>query len=192
MIALIESLIAKNRSYRRFYEEETIAPETLRELVNLARLSASSSNAQPLKYILSCEPGRNGRIFPCTMWAGYLKDWDGPEEGERTAGYVIILGDKNINSSFGVDHGIAAQSILLGAVERGLGGCIIGSVHREKLREALEIPEHLEILLVVVLGKPKEKVVIETVAPDGDIKYYRDSEGVHHVPKRSLDELIVG
>ena len=189
---MIEDIIAKNRSYRRFREEEKIAPEALRELINLARLSASSSNFQPLKYILSCEPERNERIFLCTMWAGFLKDWDGPEEGERPAGYVIILGDKNINSSFGVDHGIAAQSILLGATERGLGGCMIGSVHRERLRETLEIPEHLEILLVVALGKPKEKVVVETVGADGDIKYYRDAEGVHHVPKRSLDELIVG
>ncbi len=189
---MIENLIAKNRSYRRFYEEEKISPETLRKLVNLARLSASSSNIQPLKYILSCDPGRNKQIFLCTMWAGFLKDWDGPEEGERPPGYIIILGDKNIKQSFGVDHGIAAQSILLGAVERGLGGCMIGSIHREKLREALEIPEHLEILLVVALGKPKEKVVIETVGADGDIKYYRDAEGVHHVPKRSLDELIVG
>ena len=189
---MIEDLIAKNRSYRRFYEEEKIEPETLRGLVGLARLSASGANIQPLKYILSCDPSGNKQIFPCTIWAGYLKDWPGPGEGERPTGYIIILGDKDIAQSFGVDHGIAAQSILLGAVERGLGGCMIGSIHREKLREALDIPEHLEILLIVALGKPKEKVVIETVGADGDIKYYRDAEGAHHVPKRSLDELIVG
>ena len=160
--------------------------------MDLARLSASAANRQPLKYILSCDPKRNVLIFPHLAWAGYLKDWGGPQEGERPSAYIIILGDKEISRSFGCDHGIAAQSILLGAVERGLGGCIIGSIRREKLRQALQIPDRYEILLVLALGKPKEKVVIETLGPDGDIRYWRDKEGVHHVPKRSLDEIIIG
>ena len=124
-------------------------------------------------------------------WAGYLKDWDGPAEGERPAAYIVILGDKDISPSFGCDHGIAAQSILLGATERGLGGCMIGSVKKQGLREALEIPPGYEILLVIALGKPKETVVIEAVGPDGDIKYWRDDEDVHHVPKRALDDMIL-
>jgi len=189
---VIKDLILKNRSYRRFHEEEAVELDTLRSLVDLARLSASAANRQPLKYILSCDPKRNALIFPHLAWAGYLKDWDGPQEGERPSAYIIILGDKEISRSFGCDHGIAAQSILLGAVERGLGGCIIGSIRREKLRQALQIPDRYEILLVLALGKPKEKVVIETLGPDGDIRYWRDKEGVHHVPKRSLDEIIIG
>ena len=80
---MIEDLIAKNRSYRRFYEEEKIEPETLRGLVGLARLSASGANIQPLKYILSCDPSGNKQIFPCTIWAGYLKDWPGPATDAR-------------------------------------------------------------------------------------------------------------
>jgi len=189
---MLEDLIRKNRSYRRFYQEVSIELETLRELVNLARLSASSANKQPLKYILSCDPQRNALIFPHLAWAGYLKDWPGPSEGERPSAYIIILGDTEISRSFDCDHGIAAQSILLGATEKGLGGCIIGSINRKGLREALNIPSRYEILLVLALGKPKERVVIETVGPDGDIKYWRDENGVHHVPKRPLDEIIIG
>ena len=188
---MLSDLVLRNRSYRRFYQEVTIDLETLRGLVELARLSASAANKQPLKYILSCDPERNGLIFPHLGWAGYLKDWPGPCEGERPSAYVIILGDKSIRQSFGCDHGIAAQSILLGATEKGFGGCMIGSVQREGLREALGIAPHYEILLVIALGKPKETVVIEAVGPDGDIKYWRDDEGRHHVPKRSLDELIL-
>ena len=160
-------------------------------MVNLARLSASAANLQPLKYILSCDPGTNARIFPHTRWAGYLKGWPGPVEGERPAAYIVILGDTEIRKSFGCDHGIAAQSIMLGAAERGLGGCMIGSIDRDALRQALDIPGQYECLLVLALGKPKETVVLEEVGPDGDIKYYRDDEGVHHVPKRPLDELIL-
>jgi len=189
---MLRDLILKNRSYRRFHEDVAIERETLRELVDLARLSASGSNLQPLKYILSCDPERNALIFPHLAWAGYLKEWRGPSEGERPSAYIIILGDTEIRSSVGCDHGIAAQSILLGATERGLGGCMIGSVQREKLRKALEIPLCYEILLVLALGKPKETVVLETVGPEGDIRYWRDEEGLHHVPKRSLDQIILG
>ena len=188
---MLQELIRKNRSYRRFHQNVPVELETLRALVNLARLSASGSNRQPLKYVLSCDPETNADIFPHTRWAGYLKDWSGPAEGERPAAYVVILGDTEISKSFGCDHGIAAQSIMLGATERGLGGCMIGSVDRDNLRQTLDIPGRYEILLVLALGQPRETVVLEEVGPDGDIRYYRDAESVHHVPKRSLDELVL-
>ena len=188
---MLEDLIRKNRSYRRFHQDVPVSLETLRALVYLARLSASGSNLQPLKYVLSADPEMNARIFSHTRWAGYLKDWPGPEEGERPAAYVVVLGDTEIRKDFGCDHGIAAQSIMLGAAERGLGGCMLGALDRGGLRQTLDILEQYEILLVLALGKPKETVVIEDVGPDGDIKYYRDDEGVHHVPKRSLEELIL-
>jgi nitroreductase len=188
---MLEDLVRKNRSYRRFHQDVPVDLETLRSLVSLAQLSASANNLQPLKYILSCQPETNARIFPHTRWAGYLKDWPGPAEGERPSAYIVILGDTEIRKSFGCDHGIAAQSIMLGATERGLGGCMIGSIDKGELRQVLDIPERYEILLILALGKPKETVVLEEVGPDGDIRYYRDAEGVHHVPKRSLDELIL-
>ena len=189
---MIRDLVIATRSVRRFHQSTAVDLETLRQLVDLARLSASAANLQPLKYILSCDRERNALIFPLLAWAGYLKDWPGPVEGERPAAYIVILGDKDLRQSFDCDHGIAAQSILLGATERGLAGCIIASVQRRELREALAIPEHLEILLVLALGRAKEKVVIEPVGPEGDIKYWRDADGVHHVPKRALDEIVVG
>jgi nitroreductase len=164
----------------------------LKELVDLTRYCASAANLQPLKYILSCEPENNASIFGHLGWAGYLTGWAGPVEGERPSAYIVVLGDTTVTKSFGCDHGIACQTILLGAAEKGLGGCMIGSVRRKELRQAFSIEEHLEILLVIALGKPKESVVIESVGPAGDIKYWRDEEGIHHVPKRSLDEIIIG
>ena len=189
---MIRDLVKGNRSYRRFYQDVKIENETLCELVDLARCSASGGNLQPLKYILSNDPESNATIFEHLAWAGYLKDWPGPVDGERPSAYIIVLGDTSISKSPGCDHGIACQSILLGAREMGLGGCIIGSVRKKELRESLDIPDYLEILLVVALGKPKERVVIEEVNLDEDIKYWRDSKGVHHVPKRKLDDIIVG
>ena len=188
---MLKDLILKNRSYRRFYQDYKVDIETLKEFVNLARLSASSANLQPIRFILSCNSEKNKLIFPCLAWAGYLKNWNGPIEGERPSAYIIILGDKEIGKDFEYDSGIAAQSILLGAAEKGLGGCLMGAINREKLREELMIPEQYKILLAIALGKPKEKVIIEVVNKTGDIKYWRDEEDIHHVPKRDLDDIIL-
>lgn len=186
----LKDLIYKTRSYRRFYESQGIDYKTLENLVDLARLSASGANRQPLKYLIYNTPGDCARIFPSLLWAAYLKDWDGPENGERPAGYIIILGDTTITDNYGVDHGIAAQNIMLGATETGLGGCMIASIKKEQLRQELGIPEHLEILLVLALGQPVENVIVEDIK-DGDIKYWRDEAMNHHVPKRPLSELII-
>jgi len=187
----LRELVLKTRSYRRFYQDHPVEMETLRELVDLARQSASGSNRQPLKYVLSCHPETNAAIFPLTRWAGALPDWPGPEEGERPTAYIVILCDTEISKSAGVDHGIASQSIMLGATEKGLGGCMIGSIERPKLRALLKIPERYEILHLLALGKPKETVVLEPLGPDGDTRYYRDAQQVHHVPKRALEEIIL-
>jgi len=188
---MIKDLVSRNRTCRRFHQDYAIEIDALRELVDLARLSASSGNIQPLKYVLSAAPEKNRSIFPCLGWAGWLEDWPGPAEGERPAAYIVVLGDTELHGSFDFDAGIAAQSILLGATEIGLAGCIIADIDRPRLRRALDIPGRFKIILVLALGKPKEHVVLEPVGADGDIKYYRDAEGIHHVPKRSLDEIIL-
>lgn len=189
---MIADLIKINRSFRRFYQDRTLDLQTLSDLVDLARLSASAANLQPLRYILSVDPRKNSQIFSCLGWAGYLKDWNGPKEGERPSGYIIILNDaEKANDFVGYDCGIASQSILLGAREKGLAGCMIASVKRRQLQSLLDIDARFKILLVIAIGEPKEKVVIETVGSDNNIRYWRDNEGVHHVPKRRLNEIII-
>jgi nitroreductase len=186
----IKDLITNSRTRRRFDESYRVEYEILEQLVGLARLSPSGGNKQPLKFLI-CNTKRDcGLIFPYTTWAAYLKDWPGPKPGERPSAYIIILGDTQISESFGVDHGIAAQSIMLGATEAGIGGCIIQSINREGLQSAFNIPPRYVILLVLALGKPVENVIIDEIK-DQDVKYWRDSDKTHHVPKRNLDELIL-
>jgi nitroreductase len=186
----LKELVYRTRSFRRFNESHHIDVKVLEGLVDLARMSASAANRQPLKYLLFNTPEQCERIFPYVAWAGYLKEWDGPAKGERPSAYIVILGDKSITESFSVDHGIAAQSIMLGATEAGLGGCMIASIRREALRSELNIPERFDILLILALGKPAEKVVVDEIR-EGDVKYWRDDNDNHHVPKRPLDELII-
>jgi len=185
-VSMLKDLVVKNRSYRRFYQDTAIERATLRELVDLARLSPSAANQQAIKYILSNDPQRNALIFP------NIRIDNDPREGERPSAYIIMLEDTRIKLLLACDYGIAAQTIHLGAVEKGLGGCMVGNINRKGLREALEIPSHYEILLVLALGEPKEKMVIETVGEDGSTQQWWDEEGVRHVLKRSLDDIIVG
>jgi nitroreductase len=188
---MLKDLIVKNRSYRRFHQDQAIERATLLELVELATLSASAANRQPLKYALSCDPQTNTLIFPCLAWAGYLEDWPAPAPGERPAAYIVILADRHVCDHVDCDHGIAAQSILLGAAERGLGGCMVGSIQRKALHQALELPGHCDILLVIALGSPSERVVLEQVKENGDIRYWRDRDGTHHVPKRRVEDVVL-
>ena len=187
---MLKDLILKNRSYRRFDESEIVPMRLLRAMVEAARLSASARNMQPLRYMLFNDSYSCAKIFPTLAWAGYMKDWPGPKDGERPSAYIVQLGDLELTNDWWCDDGIAAQSMLLTAVEGGFGGCIIGSVQHEKLRTILNIPERYKIIQVLALGKPAEEVVIDEMANE-DNKYWRDEEGVHHVPKRALEELII-
>jgi nitroreductase len=172
-----ESLIVRNRSYRRFDRSKAVERETLRRLVDIARRTASAANRQPLKYVLLNHADTCARLFRHLRWAGALKDWPGPAEGERPTAYIIILCDTHISKNAGCDHGIAAQSMLLAAVEKGLGGCMIGTVQRDGVRKEF--------------GIPAEKCVLEDMEPGASTDYYRDAQDVHHVPKRPLDEVIL-
>lgn len=187
----INDLIYKSRSYRRFYQDARVERSTLEQLVDLARIAASGQNLQPLKYFISSDSEQNEIIFNHLSWAAYLRDWDGPEEGERPAAYILILGDQGIGKSFAVDAGIAAQSIRLGVTELGLGSCLLGSIQREALAAALGLASRFSILFAIAIGKAKEHVALEPVGEGGSIKYWRDDNGVHHVPKRSLGEVLV-
>lgn len=187
----LRDLVLKTRSYRRFHQDVPIKKEALKRLVDFGRLSASAANLQPLKYILSNDPSTNAKIFEHLAWAGYLPDWPGPIEGERPPAYIIVLGDTTISKSFDCDLGIAVQNMLLGATENDMGGCMIGSINRPALKKALKIPKQYKILLVLAIGKAKEKITIDPVGPEGSIKYWRDTNEMHHVPKRSLKDVIV-
>ncbi len=186
----LKELIFKTRSYRRFDESFQVNAKTIESLIDLARLSPSGANKQPLKYLYYNTDKDCEKIFPYLAWAGYLTDWPGPDKGERPSAYIIILGDKSLSDTFGVDHGIAAHTILLGATEAGFGGCIIASIKRDELSDELKIPDDYDILFVLALGKPVENVLIEEIK-DNDVKYWRDKNKNHHVPKRSLNELII-
>jgi nitroreductase len=191
MIVELKEIVVQNRSYRRFDQSHSLTQKSLLELVELARSTPSAGNRQLLRYVICCSPEINSKIFDTLNWAASLPDWPGPEEGERPTGYIIIVTDKESWDWGRVDLGISAQTILLGAAAKGLGGCMLGNIRKERLREILGLGENLEIWLVIAVGKPVEKVVLEDVSGEKSLTYYRTEDRVHHVPKRKLEDLVL-
>ena len=188
---MLKQLVQSSRSYRKFDHSATISMRTLEELVELARLCPSAANKQPLQFILSTSPADNDAIFACLKWAAYLTSWKGPAPSEQPAAYIIMVNTAKDWDFAKFDLGIMAQTMLLGAVEKGLGGCMIGALDREKLRSHFSLQPEMDVSLVLALGKPQEDVRIVDLPADGSIRYYRDEAGVHYVPKRSLSDLIM-
>lgn len=181
-------LVLKNRSTRAFDPERRISREELEQLVDLARLTPSAVNLQPLKYLLSWQEETNALILAHTAWAGLLKDISLPPEGKGPAGYIVICIDTQIAKNAATDVGIAAQTILLGAAEKGLSGCMIGAID-PKLHDLLGLKEQYRISLIVALGRGAEDIrLVETRG--NDMAYYREGDA-HYVPKRPLEEILI-
>lgn len=184
----------KNRSCRGYDESYKVSRETLEDLVNLTRFAPASVNIQPMKYYLSWTDEQNAVIQPLTGWARQLPGNNLPYPGHRPTAFIVILHDKNIAPNvtrFSKDVGIAAQTIALGAVEKGLNVCMIGNFSPEKVAQALSLPENLEVVLIVAIGKQDEKIVLTEIDDGEATAYYRDENDVHYVPKRKLKDIIV-
>lgn len=186
----LKGLVIRNRSFRRFYQDYKITKEDILKLVELARLSGFGGNRQSFKFWAVLNEEKKEKVFNNLKWAAYYKDWSGPEEGEKPSAYIVMFHDKEIANTYYWEHGIAAQSILLGAVSKGLGGCMIASFNHQEIKETLGAGENLIPLMVIALGKPKEEVIIDCMEPSGSVEYWRDSEDRHHVPKRALKDII--
>lgn len=189
----LRELVRKNRSYRIFDQSVPISREQLEGWVDIARFANSSINRQPLRFFLSCEESTNSKIFPLTRWAGLLKDFNGPGEGERPTAYILICVDSSIApnpAAFEKDVGLTAEILTLAAVEQGFGGCMIGSFDRKEIVRLLGLEGKMVPALLLALGKPAEAILLEELGPGASTDYYRDGKG-HHVPKRPLQELLL-
>ena len=190
MPSFIKHLANTTRSYRRFRQIYPVTPELMTQWVDNARVSASAGNKQPLRYRIVTDKEQCAHIFETLTWAAALPDWDGPESGQRPTGYIIMATDSETfkGELWRFDAGIAAQTIMLSSTEEGFGGCIMLSFKRGELKKILSMPEDLEPVLVLALGRPIEDIRLVD-AVQGDTTYYRDEQQVHYVPKRKLEDI---
>lgn len=189
----LRQLMITDRTVRRFQENREVSDETLERLVELTRYCPSGRNAQPLRYLPITSEDDKKKVFPLLKWAGYFQDWDGPEEGERPAAYLIQCLDTKYGKDCLCDDGLQLEAITLGMRTLGLGGCIIKAFNAPRLAEVLQLDSRFAPRYVLAIGYPAEEVRIEEMPmdDDADFKYYRTADGVHHVPKRQLEQLII-
>lgn len=184
----VAELAKRRRTIRRF-QKKKIPYDILEACVDTARLAPSGANMQPCEYVIVDDATLLPRVLSTLKWAGYIEPKGNPPLGEEPAAYIVILMNRQKRPQGGNhDVGIASAYISLVAYEHGLGSCLLGSVDRDRLRQILKVPEQCEIDLVVALGYPNESPVVEDFVDS--IKYWKDEEGVLHVPKRKLAEIL--
>lgn len=193
-MSAIKELVKKSRSYRGYDRSRKITREELLEFIDCARFCPSSVNMQPLKFAPVCEPGMVDKVQSVTGWAKGLPGVTLPHKGKEPVAFIVICLDTSIDDKtprYLRDAAACAQTMLLAAVEKDLGGCMIGSFDAGKVKEYLSLPDHVAPMLVVAFGKPDEKVKIVEIDPGDSVTYYRDDEDTHYVPKRKLKDIII-
>lgn len=191
---MLYDLLKQNRSYRSYNPARSVSETELLSLIEAVRLCPSAANRQFLRYRLCFTQEEMQKVLPCTKWAGALPDWHFPPHGHEPPACIVLCHDTKISEDIRTsakDCGIAAQTILLAAAELGLGGCMIASIQADKLAELLNIPAHLVPVLVITLGQPDETICLEEIESGESTVYYRDAQGVHHVPKLSVHALVI-
>jgi nitroreductase len=188
---MIKELVIQNRSYRKFHNSKKLTSNQLADLVDIARLTPSSKNRQPLKYLLVTKDDDVNFVFGHLKWAWHLKHWDGPEKSQQPPSYIVMCIDKDLNDQALIDSGIAAQTILLAATEKKLGGCIIRTVNRYAIGKHFNLSKNIEVVQVIAIGYPDQDIELTPVLANGSVVYYEDNTGKHFVPKRELKDIII-
>jgi len=184
----VYDLILRRRTIRRF-QQKPVSREILTRVVNAGRLAPSGMNLQPLEFVVVDAPDLLPEVFKTTGWAGYIAPKGTPPEGERPVAYIVVLINRGIKKFAGQhDVGAAMMNMILTALEEGVGSCWIGTIERTELAALLQIPESREIDSLLALGYPAEQPVVEEFR--GSVEYWKDEQGVLHVPKRPLAALL--
>jgi nitroreductase len=184
---LYELLILR-RSIRQF-KSKPISREVLEKLVNAARLAPSAANLQPLEFIVVDEEETRKKIFGCLRWAAYIAPQGDPRPGHEPMAYIVILVNTGIKEKgYEYDAGAAIENMILAAWGQGIGSCWLLSIERNKIQEILKIPMSYKIDSVLAMGYADEEPITEIM--EDSVKYWKDSTGRLHVPKRKLEDII--
>lgn len=184
----LDSLLHRNRSYRGFDPAREVTQEELKTLLSVVPLTASAMNRQPLRFRL-VTADKAPLVWPHITLGAALPDEHLPKQGLEPRAFIIVCSAVPEDKMVDMDLGFAAQSILLKAVETGLGGLFILNIRKEALRQALDLP--LSPLAVIAIGKPAERIFLLPVSdPDKSFAYYR-KDGNHYVPKLQMESLLV-
>ncbi len=187
----------KSRRTIRKFKQDPVPSEDIKKIIDCARLAPYGANLQPLKFAVITDENDRKNLYPLIKYAAYLTDWN-PSFEECPPVYIAVLTDTSLKAAdkSECDCGAAVMSMWLEAEELGLGSCWLGAIDRNKIKEKImklkKQTSHSNVIIVsymLGLGYPAQSG--ETFDMKDDIKYYFDENGNVHVPKRTLDEIIV-
>lgn len=186
-VASVARLLKHNRSYRGYDASFRVREDQLRRIIEVATLCPSARNQQVLRFrpVLADEAPK---VLRHIRLGGALPELHLPFAGTEPNAFVVVCSTVEESKYVDIDLGIVAQSMLLQAVEMGLGGICIGAFDHKEIKEELGLA--LEPLLVLAIGRPAERIILEECREGDSLTYYR-KEGVHYVPKITLDDLIL-
>ncbi|AXH10109.1 hypothetical protein CP960_08570 [Malaciobacter halophilus] len=185
----LEKLVKNSRCTRRYQKDIKVDIQDLEELINLARVSSSAKNMQPLKYILVTQKQAVKKLAKTATWAAHLTDWN-QDEDEIPSAFILVLNDTSIDGFAMFDAGVAFQTISLAATSKNLDVCALASIDKNLCKELFKIPSSFEILIGISIGKANEIIKLVEVENE-DTNYYRDTKDTHCVPKRDLNDIIL-
>ena len=183
----LDTLLRRNRSYRGYDPSRVVTREELMKRVEATTLVPSGRNQQVLRYRLVTEE-ESDKVLPLIRLGGALPELHLPFPGTEPRAFLVICSTIPENALIDIDLGIAAQSLLLKAVEMGLNGLMIRAFDPVKLQDALGLS--LKPLLVVAIGKGAEDIYLKPINAGESLTYYR-KDGVHFVPKLKAEELVI-
>lgn len=186
-VASLARLLRHNRSYRGYDASFRVREDQLRKIIAVATLCPSARNQQVLRFrpVLADEAAK---VLRHIRLGGALPELHLPFPGTEPNAFIVICSTVEESKYVDVDLGIVAQSMLLQAVEMGLGGICIGAFDHKELREELSLPH--EPLLVLAIGRPAEKILLKECRAGDNLNYYR-MDNTHYVPKITIDDLIL-
>lgn len=144
--------IRRRRSVRS-YIPKPVPRKKLERVLEAARLAPSAVNIQPWHFIVVTDPEKREKIGESGKWAGFLKD---------VPVIIVGCGDREASPKWHViDVAIAMQNMVMVATAEGLGTCWIGSFEEGVVRRLLKIPKRFEIIALLTIGYPREKLDIK-------------------------------
>ena len=183
----LQSLLTKNRSTRGFDTSFKVREDQLHRIIEVATLCPSARNQQVLRFrpVLGDEATV---VLGHIRLGGALPELHLPFAGTEPNAFIVICSTVEESKYVDIDLGIVAQSMLLQAVEIGLGGICIGAFDREPIKEALNLK--YEPILVLAIGRPNEHILLKECREGDSLTYYREGD-THYVPKLSINDLIL-
>lgn len=163
--------IEKRRSVRA-YKDEPVPEESLRKILEAARLAPSAHNSQEYKFVVVKDTEKREKLAEAA---------DQSFVGEAPVIIVAVsLNPEHLLSSdvpaYALDLAIALDHMTLAAVEEKLGTCWVGAFDQEEVKKILNVPDQYKVVVLLPIGYPDDEPAPKSRKSLADLVSYENFE----------------